>query len=57
MMNACLHTENMEAIFERPRRRQTEFYFNSICLFRVLLNGDWRKAPFLLRNLWRAVAQ
>jgi hypothetical protein len=47
----------MEAIFERPRRRQTEFYFNGICLFRVLLNGDWRKAPFFLRNLWRAVAQ
>ncbi len=56
-MNAYLHTENIEAIFAKPRRRQAEFYFNSVCLFRVLLNRDWRKAPFFLRNLSRAFAQ
>ena len=55
-MNAFLHTENVEPIFEQPRHRQAEFYFNSICLFRVLLNGDWQKAPFFLRNLRRAFA-
>jgi hypothetical protein len=46
-MHAFLPTENVEAIFEKPRRRQDEFYFNSMCLFRVLLNGEWRKTPFL----------
>jgi len=56
-MNAYLDTENIEAIFERPRSRQAEFYFNGICLFRVLFNGNWRKTPFFLRNLWRAFAE
>ena len=53
-MNAFLQTENVEAIFEKSRRRQDELYFNSMCLFRVLLNRDWRKTPFFLRNLRRA---
>jgi hypothetical protein len=56
-MNACPDTENMEAILERCRCREAEVYFKGICLFRVLCNGNWRKAPFFLRNLWRSLAE
>jgi hypothetical protein len=56
-MNAYLNSENFEAIFERPRRRHSELYFNGLCLLRVLLNGNWPRAPFFLRNLWRALAE
>lgn len=56
-MNAFLHTANIEAIVETPRRQEAEFYFNGICLLRVVLDRNWRKTPCLFRNLWRTVAE
>jgi hypothetical protein len=55
-MTACIYTQTVEASCARSRNRPTELYLNSICLFSVLFNGEWRKTPFFLRNLWRAVA-
>lgn len=55
-MNAFLYTENLAAILDKPRSRQAELYFNGACLLRTLLNREWGKARFFLRNLWRAFA-
>ncbi|HEU4678051.1 MAG TPA: hypothetical protein VFS35_00930 [Terrimicrobiaceae bacterium] len=56
-MNAFLYTENLAAILAKPRSRQAELYFNGVCLLRTLLNRDWAKARFFLRNLQRALTE
>ena len=43
-MNAYLESAYLGATFNGPRSRQAELYFNSVCLFRVLLNRNWEKA-------------
>jgi len=56
-MNASTYSENIEAIFKAARCRQAEVFFNGGCLLRVICSGSWRKAPFFVRNLLRAIGE
>jgi hypothetical protein len=54
IMSATLYQDSKETL-EETRHRGAEFYFNGTCLARSLRRGRFRKVPFFLRHLWRAL--
>jgi hypothetical protein len=56
-MNLCVPIQTVEANCQKFRNRSAELYLNGACLLSVVFHGDWRKTPFFLSNLWRALAE